>query len=433
MEKEMYIDVKNYVREKSGLYYAVMVYKNVKGERKEKWFPTQLPVKGNKNKAEAISRKILKEFQIPREDLCYHKVQDDMVIDEAQPIEPQILSSVLEKITLAELSVEQVSNLLFADYLKMYLPLTKKRKKRIQDTTYAGYCENIKFPIEPYFRKTKIRLKDLTAQDIQDFYSIQLDRVKANTVIHYHAIIRLALCYARKMGYIKENPIDQVEKPEKNYFVGNFYTPVEVNEIIALTKNTKLEVAVLFACFYGLRRSECVGLKWSAFDFENNTFKVNHTVVPTIIDGKKVLVKKDATKTVASMRIMPLSLELKERLLEIKQLQDESKKNLKRRYNNEWMEYVMVDEKGDLINPDYITYAFHKLLLKNQMRLIRFHDLRHTCASLLLNKGKGLVTMKDIQEWLGHSDYKTTANTYAHLDLSSKNTSLETLSSVIKI
>ena len=70
----MYIDVKNYIREKKGLYYAVMVYRNVKGERKEKWFPTKLPVKGNKNKAEAISRKILKEFQIPREDLCYHKV-----------------------------------------------------------------------------------------------------------------------------------------------------------------------------------------------------------------------------------------------------------------------------------------------------------------------------------------------------------------------
>lgn len=165
----MYIDVKNYIREKSGLYYAVMVYKNVRGERKEKWFPTQLPVKGNKNKAEAISRKILKGFQIPREDLCYHKVQDDMVIDETQPIELQILSSVLEKIPLAELSAEQVSNLLFADYMKMYLPLTRKRKKRIQDTTYAAYCENIKYPIEPYFRKTKIRLKDLTSSGYSRF------------------------------------------------------------------------------------------------------------------------------------------------------------------------------------------------------------------------------------------------------------------------
>ena len=63
----------------------------------------------------------------------------------------------------------------------------------------------------------------------------------------------------------------------------------------------------------------------------------------------------------------------------------------------------------------------------------RLHDLRHTCASLLLNKGKGKVTMKDIQEWLGHSDYKTTANVYAHLDLSSKFSSLETLDSIIEI
>jgi len=93
----MYIDVKNYIREKSLLYYAVMVYKNVKGERKEKCFPTQLPVKGNKNKAEAISRKIFKAFQIPQEDLCYHKVQDDMVIDEMQPIEPQLYHQFLEK------------------------------------------------------------------------------------------------------------------------------------------------------------------------------------------------------------------------------------------------------------------------------------------------------------------------------------------------
>ena len=193
MEKEQYIDVKNYVREKSGLYYAVMVYTNVKGERKEKWFPTKLPVKGNKTKAEAISRKILREFEIPREDLCYHEVKEDAVIDISQPIEPQLLSAVLEKITLSELSTEQVANLLFADYIKMYLPLTKKRKKRIQETTYLAYCENVKYPIEPYFRKKKIRLKDLTAQDIQDFYDVQLDRVKPNTVIHYHAIIRLAL------------------------------------------------------------------------------------------------------------------------------------------------------------------------------------------------------------------------------------------------
>ena len=93
-----------------------------------------------------------------------------------------------------------------------------------------------------------------------------------------------------------------------------------------------------------------------------------------------------------------------------------------------WLLCVLV-----VIKLDYITYAFKKFIKDNGMRKIRFHDLRHTCASLLLNKGKGKVTMNDIQEWLGHSDYKTTTNIYAHLDLSSKNLSLETLTDIIKI
>lgn len=377
MEKEQYIDVKNYIRQKNGLYYAVMVYTNVRGERKEKWFPTKLPVKGNKTKAEAFSRKILREFEIPREDLCYHEVKDDVAIDETQPIEPQLLSAVLDKITLSELSAEQVSNLLFADYMKMYLPLTKKRKKRIQEITYAGYADNVKFPIEPYFRKKKIRLKDLTAQDIQEFYDVQLERVKPNTVIHYHAIIRLALCYARKMGYIKENPIEQVDKPEKNKFIGTYYTPDEVNQLIFLTKGTKLEIAAIFACFYGLRRSECVGLRWSDFDFENNTFTVQHNMVSAMVDGKKKLLLKDNLKTAASVRTLPLDLNIKKRLIEIKENRNQGK-------NKEWRDYVMLDESGSIIKPDYITYAFRKLLIDNNMRRIRFHDLRHPYVKLKL-------------------------------------------------
>lgn len=433
MEKEMYIDVKNYIREKSDLYYAVLVYTNVRGERKEKWFATKLPVKGNKTKAKAISRKILREFEIPREDLCYHEIKDDAVIDETQPIDPQLLSAVLDKLTLSELSAEQVSNLFFADYIKMYLPLTKKRKRHIEDTTYAGYCDNVRYPIEPYFRKNQIRLKELTAQDIQDFYDVQLSRVKSNTVIHYHAIIRLALCYAHKMGYIKNNPIIQVEKPKKNKFIGTYYTLDEVNKLISLTKGTKLEIGVIFACFYGLRRSECVGLRWSAFDFENNIFHINHTAILTTVNGKRTLVIKDSAKTDASIRVLPLSLDVKKQLLEIKCIQENNKKRYNKNYNNQWSDYLMVTENGDLISPDYITGAFRRLIKKNKMRYIRFHDLRHTCASLLLNNGKGKIAMKDIQERLGHSDYKTTSNIYAHLDMVSKNISLDTLASIIEI
>ena len=79
---------------------------------------------------------------------------------------------------------------------------------------------------------------------------------------------------------------------------------------------------------------------------------------------------------------------------------------------------------GTLISPHYLTSAFPKLLEKNGLRKIRFHDLRHSCASLLLTNG---VSMKQIQEWLGHSDFSTTANVYAHLDFNSKLSSADAM------
>ena len=96
--------------------------------------------------------------------------------------------------------------------------------------------------------------------------------------------------------------------------------------------------------------------------------------------------------------------------------------------------YVLVDELGGLILPDYITGTWPTFLKRHGLRKIRFHDLRHTCASLLLNKGKhNGITLKDIQVWLGHSDFATTANIYSHLDASSKVSSLDTLSNIVSI
>ena len=96
-------------------------------------------------------------------------------------------------------------------------------------------------------------------------------------------------------------------------------------------------------------------------------------------------------------------------------------KKFKGAYSKKWLDYIMVDELGELILPNYITGAFNYMVEKKGLKDVRFHDLRHTCASLLLNHGKhNGVSMKDIQVWLGHSDYATTANIYSHVDASSK-------------
>lgn len=358
-------------------------------------------------------------------------VHDENVSFECKDIKVQPFE-VNEDTKLEQLSKEQVANMLFADYITKYLPIARKRG--IEATTYSSYAGNVANPIAPHFRKLGIKLCDLQAEDIEDFYDEQLQRVKANTVIHYHGIIRLSLCYARKQGYIKENPIEEVKKPEKNRFVGQFYNTTELNKLLEISKNTKLELPVIFGGFYGLRRSEIVGLRWSAFDFENDVFYINHTVTMPNVDGKKTIIAKDRAKNKSSIRALPLDAGIKARLLEIKEKQEMYRKKFKRSYSKEWLDYVLVDELGGLITPDYISSSFHKLLEANEMRPIRFHDLRHTCASLLLNKGKhNGVTLKDIQVWLGHSDFATTANIYSHLDANSKLSSLDTLSGIVCI
>ena len=107
-----------------------------------------------------------------------------------------------------------------------------------------------------------------------------------------------------------------------------------------------------------------------------------------------------------------------------------ARSNCGRSYNREYIEYVCVNEIGDLIKPHSVTENFRRFLADNSLRQIRFHDLRHSCASLLLANG---VPMKQIQDWLGHSDFATTANIYAHLDYTSKISSADAMLSGLGI
>jgi len=227
-----------------------------------------------------------------------------------------------------------------------------------------------------------------------------------------------------KIDLIDVNPADKVERPKKDRYVGSFYDADEVNALFEAAKGSKLELPILFGAFYGLRRSEAIGLKWDAIDFDQNTITIRHTVTSCDLDGKRVLVASDTTKTKSSMRTLPLVPFMRERLLTLKEEQQENRRLCGRSYIKEYLEYVCVNEIGDLIKPHYVTESFPKLLKAKGMRQIRYHDLRHSCASLLLANG---VPMKQIQEWLGHSDFSTTANIYAHLDYSSKLTSADAM------
>lgn len=378
--------VAGHLQEKNGIYYVVLTYKTYDGKRKTKWQSTGLPIKGNKRRAEAMMRELQDDFE--------------------PPVDPNGPPS---------------KAMLFADYLVQWLEIAKSTVKL---TTYASYKELSNSRIIPYFRNLGVTLGDLKAVHIQAFYQEQLERVKPNTVIHYHAVIHRALKYAVKTDLIGVNPADKVDRPKKNEFTGNFYSKDEMNALFDAVRGSKIEVAVMLTAFYGLRRSEVVGLKWAAVDFEQNTIEICHTVTTVRLDGKEVLVESNGTKTKSSKRTLPLVPVFRERLLALQEEQKENRKLCGRCYNKKYADYICVDAMGNLLKPDYLSNSFQIILQNYHLRRIRFHDLRHSCASLLLANG---VPMKMMQEWLGHSDFSTTANIYSHLDYASKVSSAEAM------
>ena len=375
--------IAGHLQEKKGLYYMVLSYKDKSGKRVSKWLPTGLPVKGNKKRAEDMLMAARAEF-----------VAVEAAIDRDMP---------------------------FSSYLVQWMEIARSTLK---PNTAAGYASMIQNPIAPYFQQRGITLGGLQAVDIQMFYTSQLKRVSANTVIHYHAIIHRALKYAVKTDLIDVNPADKVERPRKDRFTASFYDGHEVNRLFQAARGTPLELPVMLAAFYGLRRSEVVGLKWDAIDFENKTIAIRHTVTACAEKGRRIEVAADTTKTASSRRTLPLVPAFQTKLAALKEQQEKNRILCGRSYCTDYLGYVLVDAMGNRLKLSYISTAFPALLKRNGLRPIRFHDLRHSCASLLLKNG---VPMKQIQEWLGHSDFSTTANIYAHLDAGSKLTSAQAM------
>ena len=373
---------------KNDYYYMVLSYLDANGKRKQPWFPTGLPIKNNKKRAEKMLLELRQTYVPPAE----HKSNGELSAD-----------------------------MLFADYMELWLEVVRNS---IEITTFSSYTQMVKGKIVPYFRKTGVKLGELQARHIQSFYLYELKTVSASTVIHEHANIHKALKYAVKMDLIPYNPADKVERPKKQKYIADYYRLEELEQLFEATKDHPYSLLIQITAFYGLRRSEALGLRWDAIDFEQGTISVKRTVTSTIIDGKYQEFEQQSAKTKSSLRTLPLIGSFREYFMQVKEAQELNKQVCGNCYNYEYDGFVFVDELGERIRVEYLTNAFPKFLESHGLRRMRFHDLRHSCASLLLANG---VPLKHIQEWLGHSDFTTTANIYAHLDYKSKITSAQAM------
>ena len=345
---------------KKNIYYIVLnTYEN--GKRKQKWINTELPVKGNKTKAQKLLRETLKE---------YEKAEELRAQQEADR-----------------------ANIPFVDAIKLwYADKTGDFEHPIDEVTKQGYETLMKNHVFPYWKEKGTLLREITKFNLQDYINEKAKNGRLDgkgglaprSLRLLKNIVNQTLLYCVSEGMIKDEPL------------------------YPLIRMTAL---------YGLRRSEALGLCWDCVNFENETITIRRTVSKVT-----TVVAKDKTKNTSSRRSFPMTPEIKELLLNLKAQQEKDKQFFGDTYHD--CDSVFRWSDGRPFSPDYVSDKFPKLLKANGMPHIRFHELRHSAASNLLNMG---FSLKDVQEWLGHSDIKTTANTYGHLDAKRKLSMAEAL------
>ena len=361
---------------KNGKYYAILnIYED--GKRKKKWINSGLPEKGNKRKAEAFLREKIAE---------YERMEGLVKTD-----------------------------ILFADYVRHWLTHIARK---VDEVTMQGYQTLADSHILPYFDQKKVPLRSLDHTMIQRYMDEKhecgrLDGkggLSPRSLRLHKNIISQTLDLAVQTKLIPANPCQFVELPQNVRYESTFYTAAQLQDLFTALQGDELLPLVKITALYGLRRSELLGLQWDSIDFERKTMTIRHTV-------SKVteVVAKDKTKNASSRRTFPLTEEAEAIFRRAKELEQQNRAAFGQEYQEN--AYVFKWADGHPYSPDYISHRFNRLLKKHGLPHIRFHELRHSCASLLIDMG---FTLKDVQEWLGHSDIKMTANIYAHLDTARK-------------
>lgn len=432
------INVTVSLQEKGGIYQAVLSYKDITDKWKTKWKSTGVKaIPGNKKEAKAKADLIRDKFEV----------------------------EMIEKLKPKRTGIEVQLDMEFIDFMNMRLEEVNIKRKYEYDT-YVAYKSNINVNMKKFFGSSKdeedeiendsceenenletdahgkkknkeekkhiYKVCEITPELIDDFFtflSVEC-KLKNTSIKHYRNQISVAYELLDKKQ-IMTKPTKGIEELKDEVFTSEVYTMEELNKLLEIMKDDVIEIPVMLAAYYGLRRSEAVGLKWSAIDFENNFIYINHTVVEVsgcankTVPGK--LVAKDRTKSIHSNRKLPLYKEIKAALIQKKIRIEWFKRIMKGSYNTDYLEYVCVKDDGSIIKPNHITHRFLKILRRNGLKIIRYHDLRHTLGTELNANG---VDLKSIGEFLGHGNLSTTKR-YSHPDDRIKQNVANTYSSLI--
>lgn len=297
------------------------------------------------------------------------------------------------------------------------------RAKGRRESTLGSYA----WIITKYIKSEigTIALTKLTQRDLNDFMQRKMESgLSARTVQYCHAVVRSALTKAEKDGLVGRNVAKLAEPPRQG--VSPKIEPLlaeEARRLLAAVKGHRLEALYSVALAVGLRRGEALGLDWAGFDVRQGTLKVTQTAQR--VKGKGIVLTRTA-KTDKSLRMIPLPKFALRVLNDHRALQKREREFV----GAAWREHdlVFTTSIGTPIEPSNLRRHFHKTLDALQIERRRFHDLRHTAASLLLAQG---ATLHDVKEILGHSQIRLTADLYGHAYMAVKREAVSKMDDVL--
>lgn len=316
------------------------------------------------------------------------------------------------------------NDLTLANWVLEYLEQYKKND--LKATTMTTYMTFYRKHIKDSLIGERA-IQDILTADLQKYYNKKLaEGLSAKTVRHLSVIIREALSQAVRLKYIKSNPHDGVILPKKAKFVGNTLSQADVTKLLNEAKYEPLYPLIMTAILSGMRKGELLGLEWKNVDLENGFIKVEKSLC-RVADGEdekgrhhtKVVLLEPKNET--SKRTIPISSQLIDILKRHKKNQKEYIEKAIDFYDYN-MDLVFANYQGHFMSEREILRDFYAILDKYEISRVRFHDLRHTYASLLMESE---TDSKVIQELLGHSSISTTLDIYTHLKLEQKRNSVD--------
>ncbi|NLU09404.1 MAG: site-specific integrase [Tepidanaerobacter acetatoxydans] len=313
---------------------------------------------------------------------------------------------------MREGSYVEPSSITLREFLESWI---ESYKINISPNTERGYRVNIKHICSILGDKP---LQKIIPADIETAYAKLGQTLSGTSILYIHRTLSRALKQAERQRLINRNSCDFVETPKKNKnFKAKFVHPDDIGKYLNAFKGHYLYIAVCLAMFCGLRRGEVLGLQWKDIDWKASIINIRHNMTD---EGLKAP-KSGETRTI------PLTEAMKEILKEQKRKQQRFMEMLWDEYYRS--DFVVTYDDGTLIKPRALSKNFAAVLRKANLELVRFHDLRHTAASLMIHEG---VELKTVSEILGHSSISITADIYGHVIEEKKKQAAQKLDKYIK-